>query len=106
MAPGGLALRVPGARWLLAAGRLSLVWGEPHRVEAVPPPNPAQRTDAHRLQGSAKGRQGWWQPGTAQLWIDLGGGKWLQVDALSEAQAFRLLDALETLVRAPAARAA
>jgi transglutaminase-like putative cysteine protease len=103
MAPGGMALRVPGARWQLAAGRLTLLWGEAHQVEAVPPPNPVQRSDAHRLQGTAGGRQGWWQPRTAQLWIDFGGGKWLQVDALSEPQAFRLLDALEAVVRSRAA---
>ena len=95
----GLALRVPGARWKLAGGRLSLVWGEPHRVEAVPAPTPAQRAEARRMQG-AKGRQAWWQPRTAQLWIDLGSGHWLQVDALSEPQAFRLLDALEAAPRA------
>lgn len=95
----GLALRVPGARWKLASGRLSLVWGEAHRVEAAPAPVPAQRAEARRMQG-AKGRQGWWQPRTAQLWIDLGGGRWLQVDAITEPQAYRLLDALETTARA------
>jgi hypothetical protein len=51
------------------------------------------------MQGSAKGRQGWWQPRTGQCWIDLGAGQWLQVDALTEPQAFRLLDALEPTTR-------
>jgi len=106
MATGGLSLRVPGARWKLADGRLSLVWGETHRVEAVPAPAPAQRADAHRLQGAARGRQGWWQPRTAQLWIDLGAGQWLQVDALTESQAFKLLDALEATVLHRPAQAA
>jgi transglutaminase-like putative cysteine protease len=94
-APDGLTLRVPGARWRLDGGRLSLLWGDPHRVEAVPPPAPAQRADARRLMGPAHRRQGWWQPRTSQLWIDLGGGRWIQVDAISQSQASRLLDALE-----------
>jgi len=106
MASGGLSLRVPGARWKLAGGRLALVWGESHRVEAVPAPAPAQRADARRMQGAASGRQGWWHPASAQLWIDLGAGRWLQVDALSESQAFRLLDALEAADRARPAQAA
>jgi len=104
-APGGLALRVPESRWQLAGGRLTLLWGQPHRVEAVPPPAPAQRAGARRLQGAAGGRQGWWQPRTRQLWVDLGAGRWLQVDALTEPQAFRLLDALETTERSQAAAA-
>ncbi len=105
--PDGLSLRVPGARWKLDGGRLALLWGDAHRVEAVPPPAPAQRVSAHRIQGAAKGRQGWWQPRTAQLWIDLGDGKWLQVDALTEPQAFKLLDALEAAGRTqPLQRAA
>lgn len=95
MAPGDLSLRVPGARWKLDGGRLALIWGGPHRVEAVPAPAPAQRVGARRMQGAVKGRQGWWQPRTSQCWIDLGAGRWLQVDALTEPQAFRLLDALE-----------
>jgi transglutaminase-like putative cysteine protease len=107
MAAGALSLRVPGARWKLAGGRLALIWGESHRVEAVPPPAPAQRAGARRMQGAATGRQGWWQPASGQLWIDLGEGRWLQVDALNEPQAFKLLDALEAGVRAqPAAKAA
>ena len=95
----GLALRVPRARWTLAKGRLSLDWGGPHRIEAVPRPAPAQVADAHRLQGADTGRQGWWQPQTARLWIDLGAGRWLQVDALTEPQAFTLLDALDVTTR-------
>jgi transglutaminase-like putative cysteine protease len=102
-APGGLALRVPEARWQLAGGRLTLLWDQAHRVEAVPAPGPAQRAGAHRLQGAGTmshgGRQGWWQPRTSQLWVDLGAGRWLQVDALTEPQAFRLLDALEMAER-------
>ena len=104
-APGSLQLRVPGARWRLAGGRLVLLWGENHRVEAVPPPAPAQRAEAHRLQGARSGREGWWQPKAAQLFIDLGAGRWLQVDDLSEPQAFRLLDSLEAPERKLAAAA-
>jgi transglutaminase-like putative cysteine protease len=105
-APGGLTLRVPGARWQLAGGLLTLIWGESHRVEAVPPPAPAPRSGARRLQGAAKGRQGWWQPRPARLWIDLGSGQWLQVDALTQSEAFILLDALEAEVQAQPAKAA
>jgi transglutaminase-like putative cysteine protease len=102
--PGLPSLRVPGAVWSLAAGRLTLDWGGPHRVEATPCPTPAQRTDAHRLQGAAGGRTGWWQPQTAQLWIDLGAARWLQVGAVTEAEAFKLLEVLE--VQEPPAQAA
>jgi transglutaminase-like putative cysteine protease len=98
MAPGGLMLRVAGARWAFAGGRATLLWNQSHRIEAVPRPAPAQLVDAHRLQGaSADGerRIGWWQPRTSTLWIDLGAGRWLQVEALTEPQAFALLAALE-----------
>jgi len=101
----GLALRVPGARWSFAGGRLELVWDGSHRVQAVPRPAPAQVEGARRLQGAVRRRTGWWQPRERQLWIDLGGGRWLQADGLDEAGAFRLLDALEASA-APAQAAA
>jgi len=97
----GLALRVPGARWSLQGGRLTLAWDGTHRVEAAPRPAPAQLDGARRLQGAASGRTGWFQPRSGQLWIDLGGDRWLQADALSEPQAFTLLDALETRPATP-----
>jgi transglutaminase-like putative cysteine protease len=101
-APGGVALRVAGARWRLADGRLALLWGAArmgetpsHRVEAVPRPREDQTGGARRLQGAASGRQGWWQPKGGVLWMDLGAGRWLQVDGLGSADANRLLEALE-----------
>jgi transglutaminase-like putative cysteine protease len=100
--PGGGALRLPGARWNYAAGQLELLWEGRHRVEAVPCPAPAQMEGARRLQGAASRRGGWWHPAANRLWIDLEGGRWLQVDGLDEGQAFRLLDALR-LDSAPAA---
>lgn len=106
LAPGELALRVPGARWNYDQGRLELAWEGRHRVEGVPCPAPSQMEGSRRLQGAASRRAGWWQPGTGRLWIDLGGGRWLQLDGLGEAQAFRLLDALRAEGPATAAQAA
>jgi len=94
-APGCPALRVPGATWSCAQGRLVLHWDGDHPAEAVPAPTPAQRSEAHRMLGGTSRRGGWWQPRSAQLWLDLEGGRWLQLGAVSEAQAFRLLDGLE-----------
>lgn len=96
-APGGLWLRLPGSRWRLEAGRLTLAWNGSHRVEAAPRPAEAQLAGARRLQGAASGRQGWFQPQGRQLWLDLGAGRWLQVDDLDEGQAFRILDALDVI---------
>jgi transglutaminase-like putative cysteine protease len=105
-APGGTLLRLAGARWNYAAGRLELRWEGRHRVEAVPCPAPAQLEGAKRLQGGASRRGGWWHPGGARLWIDLEDGRWLQVDDVNEGQAFRLLDALRLGNPAPPAQAA
>ena len=96
MAPDGSWLRMPGGHWHYACGQLELVWEASHGVEAVPPPAPAQVVSAHRLRG-ARGRLGWWNPGSRLLWVDLGDGNWLQVKDVTEAQALRLLDALERL---------
>jgi transglutaminase-like putative cysteine protease len=105
-APGGLWLRLPGSRWQVKAGRLTLAWDGAHRVEAAPRPAEAQLAGARRLQGSAGGRQGWFEPRVGLLWMDLGGGRWLQVDGLDEGQAFRLLDALDLIEPKAADRAA
>ena len=97
MASDGLRLRLEGARWRDQDGALRLTWDGEHTVQAVPRPAPAQTTGARRLQGSRSRRAGWWGPQQNLLWIDLGAGKWLQVAAMTEAQAFRLLDDLETV---------
>jgi transglutaminase-like putative cysteine protease len=95
IAPDGTRLRVPASRWHYQAGRLSLEWEGSHGVEAVSRPAPAQVATARLLQGSRTGRRGWWTPASGQLAVELGGGRWLQVDGLGEAQAHRLLEALE-----------
>jgi hypothetical protein len=95
LAPGGVALRVPGAAWTFAGGKLTLAWGGTHRVEAAPRPAEALLDGARRLQGAASARQGWWQPRSSMLWMDLGEGRWLQVDEVDQGQAVRLLEVLE-----------
>lgn len=93
---GGPGLRVPGGRWSLEGGRLSLEWMGRHGCEAVLHPDARQRAGA-RLLGGTAGRRGWWDPSTQVLWSDLGDSKWLRVDKIDEPSAFRLLDLLETI---------
>jgi hypothetical protein len=83
----GRALRVQGSRWALEAGILTLDGA--HRVAAAARPAPSQPT---RLLQGRDGRQG--RYGASTLWVDCGGGEWLQVDSLTEAEAFKLLDGL------------
>jgi transglutaminase-like putative cysteine protease len=94
-APGGLWLRLPGSRWQMKAGRLTVAWDGAHRVEAAPRPTEVQLEGARRLQGTASRRQGWFQPDSGLLWMDLGAGRWLEVDGLDEGRAFKFLDALD-----------
>jgi transglutaminase-like putative cysteine protease len=94
--PGGIHLRLPGGRWDFRQGVLRL-WGSqggPWRVQATIRPSEAQLKGATRLAGARTSRKGWWQPASRQLWMDLGGRRWLQVEGLSEAEAFDLLDQL------------
>ena len=95
MIPDGSRLRMPGGRWQDSAGRLALLWEGPHAVEAVLRPAPAQLTFARRMQSLRTGRMGWWNSASSQLWVEFGAGRWLQVAALTESQAQRLLEALE-----------
>ena len=95
LVPDGMTLQVAGARWQYAKGVLTLQWGGAHQVEAVPRPAPALLANAQRLQGARNRRLGWWDPASRQLWLELGNGRWLQVDALAEAQAHKLLDLLK-----------
>ena len=95
MVTDGRQLRLPGARWRYSEGTLNLLWEGSHAVSAVPRPAPAQTAGGKRLQGSRSGRSGWWSPREQLLIIDLGCGRWLQVTALGEAQAFRLLEVLD-----------
>ena len=94
-APGGTILRVPGGRWALQEGRLQLLWTDPHSIAAVTRPTPQQLKGARLLLGSTSRTRGWWNPHDRILWMELGHGRWLQVDRMQEPLAFRLLDLLE-----------
>lgn len=95
-APGGVRLRFPGGRWSLSDGQLQLrsASGGPWRIQAVPRPSEAQLKTSIRLAGPRTLRSGWWQASARRLVVDLGGGRWLQAEGLSEAEAFGLLDQL------------
>ena len=95
MGPDGLRLRLPSSRWHYAAGALTLRWEGTHEIEAVPRPTPAEVAEARHLQGAKTGRIGWWDPGQGRLAMALGRGRWLQVGAVTEDQAYALLDGLE-----------
>jgi len=94
--PGGILLRLPGGSWKLQRGVLNLrgPLGGPWRVQAVIHPDEAQLKGAHRLAGARTLRKGWWQPGSRLFWVDLGGGRWLQLEGTSEVEAYELLDQL------------
>jgi transglutaminase-like putative cysteine protease len=95
-APDGLQLRLPGGAWALKGGILTLrsAKGGPWPVQATTRPGEAQTRAARRLAGAVTLRQGWWDPTHRWLWMDLGGGRWLQVEDVSEPEAFVLLDQL------------
>ena len=98
--PGGLRLRLPGARWVLQDGRVRLKGSAIHGwFTAVTRPGEAQLRGSHKLAGPNSLRAGWWLPSTRELWMDLGNRKWIRWTDLSEADAFHLLDQL--IVRAP-----
>jgi transglutaminase-like putative cysteine protease len=94
--PGGIQLRLPGGRWGLKQGVLHLrgAKGGPWRVQAVTRPGEIQLKGAVHLAGAQTLRPGWWIAGSRLVWIDLGGGRWLQVEDVSEREAFDLLDQL------------
>jgi len=92
----GSRFRLPGGRWTLKEGILQLrsAKGGPWPVRATPRPGEAQTRGARRLAGATTLRQGWWDPAHRWLWMDLGEGRWLQVEGISETEAFLLLDQL------------
>ena len=95
-APGGLQLRLPGGRWSLLKGELRLSSGGmgPWRFQASTRPWEAQLKGALRLAGPNSLRTGWWRQDLRTLWVDLGQGHWLQVESVSDREAYDLLDQL------------
>jgi hypothetical protein len=95
-ASDGSRLRLPGGVWSLRQGALTLRSGQGGAwpVQAVTRPPEAQLRGLRRLAGATTLRQGWWDPAQRRLWMDLGRGRWLQLDGVTEAEAFRLLDQL------------
>lgn len=101
--PGGLRLRLPGGRWEQPRGGLQVrtPQGGPWQVLAVTRPSQAQIQGARSLAGARTLRRGWWDPSLRQLWMELGAGRWLRLEAVrDELEAFVLLDQLTVSVSA------
>ena len=94
--PGGIQLRLPGGHWDLQHGLLQLRTskGGPWPTQAVNRPSESQLRGASHLAGTRTLRLGWWGPASRVLWMDLGDGRWLQVEGVSEVEAYELLDQL------------
>jgi transglutaminase-like putative cysteine protease len=94
--PDHVRLRLPGGHWDLQHGvlRLRTAQDGPWQVQAVNRPGEAQLKGASRLAGAQTLRQGWWQPAAGMLWMDLGDGRWLQVEGVAESEAYDLLNHL------------
>lgn len=94
--PAGVQLRLPGGRWTMKGGVLQLRTpaSGPWQVQAVTHPGEAQTRASRRLAGAHSRRPGWWHPAQGRLWLDLGEGRWLQLEGVSENEAFELLDQL------------
>jgi hypothetical protein len=94
--PGGIQLRLPGGRWELQHGILHIRTpkGGPWRIQAVIRPGETQLRGTSRLAGARTLRQGWWNAGARLLWMDLGAGRWIQLEGVSEVEAYDLLDQL------------
>lgn len=90
--PGVTSLSLPGAHWSLREGHLFAQSRGTHEFLAVIRPSPQTLQTSRLLRGRLAG---WWHPGSRLLWIDLGRGRWLQVDRMDEPSAFDLLDRLE-----------
>ena len=91
-ASDGSRLRLPGGQWRLRGGTLTLnrAW----TVAGTSRPGAAQIQGNRRLAGPRTLREGWWDPATRRLWMDLGQGRWLRLDGVSEVAAYQLLDQL------------
>jgi transglutaminase-like putative cysteine protease len=94
--PGHIQLRLPGGRWTLQHDvlRLQTPTGGPWQVQAVNRPSESQLKGASHLAGALTLRHGWRNPASRVFWMDLGEGRWIQLDGVSEAEAYDLLDQL------------
>ncbi len=95
--PTGIQLHLPKGRWESEGGLLRLrraglagSW----RIQAVIRPDEARLKGAVRMAGARSRRQGWWLPEGRLLYLDLGEGRWLQLEGVSEPEAYDLLDQL------------
>jgi hypothetical protein len=96
LGPGNLRLRLPKGHWDLRDRVLLLrtATAGPWRIQAVNRPSEAQLKGATRMAGARTRRQGWWLNASRRLWLDLGEGRWLRAEGVSEAEAYDLLDQL------------
>ena len=94
--PGDIRLRLPGGRWYLQHGvlRLRTPHGGPWVIQAVNRPSETQLNGAAHLAGARTLRQGWWNAAARALWMDLGAGRWVRLEGVSENEAYDLLDQL------------
>ncbi|MCE1205258.1 MAG: transglutaminase domain-containing protein [Holophagaceae bacterium] len=98
--PSGTQLRLPKGLWEMEGGVLRLrrsgasgSW----RLQAVIRPGEALLKGAVRMAGARSHRQGWWLPEGRLLYVDLGEGRWLQLEGVAEPEAYDLLDQLTAL---------
>ncbi len=97
-APGGLRLRLAGAKWRLEPGGMQAQVGTGTWLfRAAPRPGEQQLSGCHRLGGPQSLRTGWWDPAARALWLDLGGGHWGLWSEVTEPEAYLLLDQLTVL---------
>lgn len=96
LTPDGATLRVPEGHWQMKEGRLQLsARREVHTLTAVIRPAPHQLAQAKHMASSDSRRSGWWEPRSQRLWVELEGGRWLQLDRMGESSAFQFLEQLE-----------
>ena len=94
--PDNVQLRLPRGHWELRHGvlRARTDRGGPWQIQAVNRPSEAQLKGTSRMAGARTLRQGWWNAASRVLWMDLGEGRWLQLEGVSETEAYDLLDQL------------
>lgn len=97
-APDGTQLRWPGGQWKWVEGALTLRTAQGRKeVRAITRPLPAQWQGAQLMQAPGA-LKGWWSPSKV-LYIELPGGRWLQLMEVEEAEAFACLQTLRVTSR-------